>query len=179
MPIYEFEGRRPRVGASSYIHPTAVVIGDVEIGEGCWIGPNVTLRADIESIRIGDNSNIQDNSVLHGNTVLGPYSHLGHAVVVHGATLGEGVLVAIHASILDGATIGDGCVVAAGAVVAPRAQVPPGKMLMGVPAAIVGDAPPRRGEGQGGANPYLTFPHRYPEGLRELDIEEVTVRSVK
>ncbi|MDO8750183.1 MAG: gamma carbonic anhydrase family protein [Dehalococcoidia bacterium] len=177
MPVYEFEGKRPRIGATSYIHPTAVIIGDVEIGEGCWIGPNVTIRADNGWVRIAEKSNVQDNSVLHGNTTLGPYSHLGHSVVIHGATLGVGVLVAIHATVLDGAIIGDGCVIAAGAVVAPRAEVPAGKMVMGVPAAIVGDAPPRRGEGPDGTNSYLTFPFRYPKGLRELSPEEFTVRS--
>ena len=178
MPIYEFEGKRPRIGATSYIHPTTVIIGDVVIGEGCWIGPNVTLRADMGKIRLGDYSNIQDNSVLHGDAILGQYSHLGHACTVHGATLGEHVLVAINAVILDEAVVGDWCVIAAGAVVAPRAQIPPRKMVMGVPAAIVGDVPPGRETNFDWTRTsgYLGLPPRYQESLKELSLEEVRDR---
>ena len=172
MPIYEFEGKRPRIGASSYVHPTAVIIGDVVIGEGCWIGPNVTVRADMNKIRIGDKSNLQDNVVVHGETTLGLYSHIGHAAVLHGPTLGEHVLVAINAIVLDGAKIGDGCVIAAGSVVAPRAEIPAFKMVMGVPASIVGDVPKSRAEAGSEDEGYLSFPHRYPDGLVELTMEE-------
>ena len=72
MPIYELDGKRPRIAASSYIHPTAVIIGDVTIGENCWIGPNATIRGDDHCIRIEDASDVQDNCVIHGETVLGP-----------------------------------------------------------------------------------------------------------
>ncbi|MBI2871647.1 MAG: gamma carbonic anhydrase family protein [Chloroflexi bacterium] len=176
MPIYEFEGKRPSIGASSYVHPTAVLIGDIVIGEGCWIGPNTTIRADYGKIRLGDFSNIQDNCVLHGmETTLGRYSHLGHACVVHGATLGEHILVAMNAAVLDGAVIGDWCVVAAGSVVAPRARIPAKKMVMGVPAAIVGDAPPDRERNFDWTHTkgYLGLPKRYREGLKEISLDEV------
>ena len=171
MPIYQFEGLRPRIGASSYVHPTAVIIGDVVIGENCWIGPYVTIRADGNSVRIGDNSNLQDQVVVHGMTNLGPYSHIGHAAVLHGATLEEHVLVAINAVVLDGAVVGQWCTIAAGSVVAPRAVIPPFKMVMGVPASVVGDAPRNRIESYE-SNQYLTFPKRYPVGLIEMTVEE-------
>lgn len=179
MPFYEFEGKRPRIGATSYVHPTAVIIGDVTIGEGCWIGPSVSMRADEGAITLGDFSNIQDNCVVHGQkAILGRYSHLGHCCVVHGATLGEHVLVAMNAVILDGAVVGDWCTIAAGAVVAPRAQVPARKMLMGVPAAIVGDVPPGRERDFDWTHStgYLIRPKTYREGLREISLEEVLGR---
>ncbi|MBI2165896.1 MAG: gamma carbonic anhydrase family protein [Chloroflexi bacterium] len=172
MPIYEFEGKRPRIGPSSYVHPTAVIIGDVVIGERCWIGPNVTIRADLNQIRIADGSNLQDNVVVHGQTNLGPYSHVGHGAVIHGAALAEHVLVGINAILLDGVKIGEWCVIAAGSVVAPRAEVPPFKLVMGLPAAIVGEAPRERREGWDENNAYLEFTRRYPEGLVELTLEE-------
>ena len=175
MPLYEFEGKRPRIGATSYVHPTAVIIGDVEIGEGCWIGPNVTLRADEGQIRLGDYSNIQDNCVLHGNrAILGRYSHLGHAARLHGATLGEHVLLGINCVVLDGAVIGDWCVVAAGAVVAPRAEIPDRKMLMGVPAAIIGPVPQDREKNFDWTHStgYLSYPARYRDSLREIAPDE-------
>ena len=177
MAIYEFEGKRPKIGKTSYIHPSAVIFGDVEIGEGCWIGPNVTLRADENQIRVGDFSNIQDNSVIHGRTTLGKYSHLGHAVRLHGATLSEHVLVGIGAIILDGATVGDWCTIAAGAVVAPRAEIPERKMVMGVPGAIVGTVPSNREDNFDWSHNsgYLSYPKRYPIGLKEISLEEVTL----
>ena len=172
MPIYEFEGKKPKIGSGSYVHPTAVIIGDVVIGDRCWIGPNVSIRADSNRIRVADGSNIQDNCVIHGNTTLGPFSHIGHSATLHGATLGEHVLVAINAVVLDGAQIGDWCTIAAGAVVAPRAIVPERKMIMGVPGAIVGDVPPNR-EGQFDETAgYLALVNRYKEGLREVSLED-------
>ena len=176
MPIYEFEGKRPRIGATSYIHPTAVLIGNVVIGEGCWIGPHASLRADEGTITIGDFSNVQDNCVIHGRAaILGRYCTLGHACVVHGATLGEHVLVAMNAVVLDRAEIGDWCTIAAGAVVAPRAKVPDRKLLMGVPAAIVGDMPADQEKNfdYTHSTGYLIRPKTYREGLREISLEEV------
>jgi len=174
VPIYEFEGKRPKIGAGSYVHPTAVIIGDVTIGEKCWIGPQVTLRADWNRIRVADGSNIQDNAVVHGNTTLGPYSHIGHSANLHGTILGEHVLVAINATVLDGSRIGDWCIIAAGAVVAPRTEVPARKMLMGVPAEIVGEAPPERERNFSQVKGYVALAARYRDGLRELTLEEVT-----
>jgi carbonic anhydrase/acetyltransferase-like protein (isoleucine patch superfamily) len=181
MPIYEYEGKRPSVGATSYVHPTAVLIGDVTIGQGCWIGPNTTLRADEGSIVMGDFSNIQDNCVVHGRSVvLGRYSHLGHSCTLHGVTLGEHVLVAINAVVLDGAEVGDWCTIAAGAVVAPGAKIPPRKMLMGVPAAIVGDAPEGRERDFDWTHSsgYLAKPKQYLAGLREISLEEVLTKDL-
>ena len=172
MPIYEFEGRRPRINANSYIHPTAVIIGDVFIGAKCWIGPHVTLRADMNRIQVADGSNIQDNCVVHGNTVLGPFSHIGHSACLHGTTLGGHVLVAINATVLDGSRIGDWCTIAAGAVVPPRMEIPPRKMVMGVPAAITGDVPPERERGFSEATGYIALVSRYQKGLSEIALEE-------
>ena len=177
MPLYELEGKRPRIGAGSYVHPTAVIIGDVVIGERCWIGPNTTIRSDFHKVRIGDCSDVQDNCVIHGETVLGSHSRLGHGAIVHGATLGKNVLVAMNAVVLDRASLGDGVVVAAGAVVAPDAQVPAGKLVMGVPAAIAGDAPSAEDSGQAGDNGYVGLIARYRAGLREVSLREVEGRS--
>ena len=173
MPIYELDGKRPEIGPDCYIHPTAVIIGDVVIGGKCWIGPNTTIRSDFHKIRIGPRSDVQDNCVVHGETVLGARTHMGHGAIVHGATLGEDVLVAMNAVVLDRAELGDRVIVAAGAVVSPGARVPAGKMVMGVPGAIVGDVPPGKyvesdEEGYVGAIP------SYLEGLREISLEDAT-----
>ncbi len=177
MPIYEFEGVRPRISRGAYVHPTAVIIGDVTIADRCWIGPNATLRADQGKIEVGFGTAVQDNCVLHGdNCILGAYSNLGHGAVVHGARVGEHVLIANRAIVLDGAIIGDWSVVAAGAVVAPRAIVPDGKMVMGVPAAVVSDTAPERRERFGSEDPdagYRGMTTRYRDSLREVPLDQV------
>ncbi len=172
MAIYEFEGKRPKIGVTSYIHPSAVIIGDVEIGEGCWIGPQVSIRADVNVIRIADKSNLQDNVVVHGNSNLGEYSHIGHAAVLHGCTLEQHVLVAINAVVLDGVKVGEWSVIAAGSVVAPRAVIPAYSMVMGVPASVVGAVPVERKDTFREDGAYLTFPMRYPESLVEISLED-------
>ena len=171
MPIYELDGKRPIIARSAYIHPTAVIIGDVTIGENCWIGPNATIRGDDHSIRIEDGSDVQDNCVIHGETVLGPKCRMGHGAVVHGSVLGEGVLVAMNAVVLDGVRLGDGVVVAAGSVVAPKAEVAARKVVMGVPGAVVGDLPAgmqRAGEDED----YVSAIPMYRDRQIEVSIEE-------
>jgi len=141
MPIYSLGDKTPKISASSYIHPTAVIIGDVLVDEHCWIGPNATLRADFHKIHIQYGSDVQDNCVIHGDTILGPKCRMGHGAIVHGAVLEEGVLISMNAVVLDGVRLGKGVVVAAGSVVAPQAQVPAGKLVMGVPGAVIGNVP--------------------------------------
>ncbi|MDO8671725.1 MAG: gamma carbonic anhydrase family protein [Dehalococcoidia bacterium] len=173
MPIYEFEGVRPKIAASAFIHPTSVIIGDVVIGENCFILPNVTLRGDFAHIGIGDGSNVQDNSVLHGACELSRCVLVGHGVIIHGARIGENALIGMGAIILDDVVVGEGCIVGAGALVAPRTVIPPGKVVMGIPAAITGDAPPRRGGGlESGPSFYEELGRRHAKSLREISREE-------
>lgn len=172
MPIYEFEGQRPRIAATAFIHPTAVIIGDVVIGENCFILPNVTLRGDVGRIQIGDGSNVQDNSVLHGGCALSRFVLVGHGVIIHTAKIGENAMLGMGSIVLDDVEVGEGCVVGAGAVVAPRTVIPPRKVVMGVPAAITGDAPPRRGAGsESGPTFYEELGRRHGRTLREISRE--------
>ena len=101
MPLYEFEGKKPEIAETAFVFPTAIVIGNVKIGENCFIAPNAVLRGDWGYIEIGDGSNVQDTCVFHsipdGETILGKNCHIGHGAVVHQATLGEHVLVGINA----------------------------------------------------------------------------------
>ncbi|MBZ5607843.1 MAG: gamma carbonic anhydrase family protein [Acidobacteriia bacterium] len=139
--IRAYRGIVPQIAASAYIDPSAQVIGDVVVGERSSIWPNVTVRGDVNTIRIGFDTNIQDNSVLHCDP--GPFPleignrvTVGHMAVVHGCTIEDDCLIGIAAVILNGARIGRGSVVAAGAVVPEGAEVPPESMLMGVPAKV-------------------------------------------
>jgi carbonic anhydrase/acetyltransferase-like protein (isoleucine patch superfamily) len=177
MTLYEFEGRRPRVGKTSYIHETAVVIGDVRIGDTCFVGAGAVLRGDWGTVIVGDGSNIQENAVLHAGpestTHLGPNSHIGHGAILHGCTLDEHVLVGMGAIINDASHIGANSVIASGALVAPRTQVPGGKLVVGVPARVVRDTGEQMEQFAWlGTRLYQTLPERYAKSLKQVDIEE-------
>jgi gamma-carbonic anhydrase len=139
--IRSYRGVLPKVAASAYIDPSAQVIGDVMVGERSSIWPNATVRGDVNSIRIGAESNVQDNSVLHVDEgdfplKLGDRVTVGHSVVLHGCTVEDDSLIGIGAVVLNGVTVGAGSVIAAGAVVPEGMQIPAGSMVMGVPAKI-------------------------------------------
>ena len=139
--IRVYRGIVPKIAASAYIDPSAQVIGDVVVGERSSIWPNVTARGDVNSIRIGDESNIQDNCVLHCDAGLYPLAigsrvTVGHLAMLHGCTIEDDCLIGIGAIVLNGAKIGRGSVIAAGAVVPENAEVPPHSMVMGVPAKV-------------------------------------------
>lgn len=145
--IRPFRGRHPQVPASAYVDESAQLIGDVRLGERSSVWFNCVLRGDINSITIGDDSNVQDCSVLHvqGDVplVIGARVTLGHNVTVHACTLEDRVLIGMGAVVLDRAVIGEGSIVAAGAVVKMETIVPPGSLVAGVPARVVrelGDA---------------------------------------
>jgi gamma-carbonic anhydrase len=140
--IRSYKGITPVVPSSCYIDISAQVIGDVVFGEDCSVWCNVTIRGDVNTIRIGNETNIQDNSCLHiehdtcplniGNRVT-----VGHSVNLHGCTIEDDAVIGIGAIVLNDAVIGQGSVVAAGALVPERMQVPPNSMVMGVPGKVV------------------------------------------
>ena len=139
--IRAYRGKVPQIAASAYIDPSAQVIGDVTVGERSSIWPNVTARGDVNSIRIGDETNIQDNSVLHCDAGLFPLNigsrvTVGHLAMIHGCTIEDDCLIGIGAVVLNGAKIGAGSVIAAGAVVPEGAEIAPHSMVMGVPAKV-------------------------------------------
>ena len=139
--IRAYRGIIPRIAASAYIDPSAQVIGDVVVGERSSIWPNVTARGDNNSIRIGDDSNIQDNSVLHCDPgvfrlEIGSRVTVGHMAMLHGCTIEDDCVIGIGAVVLNGAKIGKGSVIAAGALVPEGAEVPPVSMVMGLPGKV-------------------------------------------
>ena len=136
-----FRGRQPVVPASAYVDPSAQLIGDVRLGERSSVWFNCVLRGDINSITIGDDSNVQDCSVLHVQgdipLVIGSRVTLGHNTTVHACTLEDRVLIGMGAVVLDRTVVGEGSIVAAGAVVKMDTIVPPRSLVAGVPARVV------------------------------------------
>lgn len=140
--IRSFRGKTPKVAPSAYIDSSAQVIGDVVVGERSSIWPNVSIRGDVNSIRIGDETSIQDNSVLHVDyedelkLTIGSRVTVGHRVVLHGCTIENDALIGIGAIVLNGARIGSGSIVAAGALVPEGMQIPANSVVMGVPGKV-------------------------------------------
>ena len=139
--ILNFEERRPIISEESFVAKNATVIGEVTIGKNSGIWHNVVLRGDIDSISIGDNTNIQDGSIVHCDvgapTIIGNNVTIGHNVVLHACKIGDGSLIGIGAIVLNGAEVGEGTVIGAGAIVTPRTKIPPFTMAFGIPARVV------------------------------------------
>lgn len=138
--IYPYQGAVPRIHSTAFIAPTATIIGDVEIGPESSVFYGCVLRGDVNAIRVGTRTNIQDNAVLHVDgdapCTLGDDVTVGHMALVHGATVGNGVLVGMASSLLSRSVIGYGALIAAGAVVLEGAQIPPRALAAGIPAKV-------------------------------------------
>ena len=125
-----------------YIAPNATVVGDVTLGENVSIWYGAVLRGDHGAIVVGDGSNIQDNCVVHEQTVIGKNCTVGHGAIVHGCTIGDNTVVGMGSIVLTGAVIGENCVIGAGAVVTGKTVAPAGSVLLGSPAKVVKQATP-------------------------------------
>lgn len=135
-------------GRAAFVAGNATLAGDVQLAEGCSVWYGAVLRADTGRIILGEDSNIQDNAVLHTGPALdvciGRGVSVGHSAVVHGCTVGDGCLIGMHATVLNGAVIGPGCLIAAGALVPEGAVIPPGSLVVGVPGRVLRPVSPEQ-----------------------------------
>lgn len=140
MPIYAIENLVPVVDPLAYVHPTAVLIGDVIIEKHCYIGPNAVLRGDFGRILVKQGANVQDTCVIHSfpeqDCIIEKNGHIGHGAILHGCHIGENALVGMNAVVMDNAVIGAESFVAATAFVKSAFQCPPKSLLVGTPATI-------------------------------------------
>lgn len=142
--IKSVRGFTPRFGTDCYLADNATVIGEVVMGNNCTVWFNAVIRGDVNSITIGDNTNIQDGAVIHctyqkAKTVIGNNVSIAHNAIVHGCTIGNNVLVGMGAIVMDDAVVGDNTVIAAGAVVLARTMIEEGSIYAGTPAKKVKD----------------------------------------
>jgi len=141
MPCYSIEGVIPVVDPSAYVHPTAVLIGDVIVGPDCYIGPAACLRGDFGRIVMHRGANVQDTCVVHGfpahDTVIEENGHIGHGAVLHSCTVRRDALVGMNAVVMDDAEVGEEAIVAASAFIRAGMKVPPRSLAAGVPAKIL------------------------------------------
>ncbi len=139
--IYRLANLQPKIADNNFIAPNATLIGDVELGSQASIWFNVVIRADLAKIDIGENSNIQDGSILHVDAkfpmTIGRNVTVGHKVMLHGCTIGENTLIGINAVVLNGAKIGKNCLIGANSLITENMQVPDGHLALGSPAKVV------------------------------------------
>ena len=139
--LQHFLTRKPDIAATAFVATDAQIIGDVRLGKDSSVFYGAVLRGDIESIHIGEATNVQDGCIIHLADDLGArvgaWCTIGHAAIIHACTVGDECLVGMRAVILDGAEIGDQCLIAAGALVTQRMKIPPRSMVMGAPAKVV------------------------------------------
>ena len=137
--IRTFNGRKPRVHKTAFVHDAAEIIGDVALGAQSSVWPTAVLRGDVDAVRIGTRTNIQDGAVVHCRegkpAVLGNGITVGHRAIVHGARIGDLCLVGMGSIVME-ATVGRECLIAAGALVPAGMKIPPRSMVMGVPAKV-------------------------------------------
>ena len=141
MPCYELDGIVPVVDPTAFVHPTAVLIGDVIVGPRCYVGPGAALRGDFGRIVMEEGSNVQDNCVVHcfpdRDTVIGVDGHIGHGAVLHGCRIGRNALVGMGAVVMDMAEIGENAMVGGMAFVPTGMKVAPRMLVAGVPARVM------------------------------------------
>ncbi len=151
--LRELRGISPQVGEGTFLAETAVLVGDVTIGDDCSVWYNAVLRGDVNKITIGNRTNIQDGVVIHtlyegsphpSQTVIGDDVSIGHNAIIHGARIGNRCLIGMGATVLDNAVVGEGCIVAAGALVLSGAVLEPGGLYAGVPAKRLRDVTPEQ-----------------------------------
>ena len=139
--LLPFGGKVPRDEGAVFVASNATVLGDVVLGPGSSVWYGAVLRGDDGTLTLGENTNVQDNAVLHTGPGLdvkvGKGVSIGHGAIVHGCTVGDHCLIGMHATILNGAVIGDGCLIAAGALVPEGAVIPAGSLVIGVPGKVV------------------------------------------
>jgi phenylacetic acid degradation protein len=142
MPqVYAIDGFVPVIDPSAFVHPAAILTGDVIVGPGCYVGPGASLRGDFGRLVLEAGCNVQDNCTMHGfpisDTVIEAGGHIGHGAVIHGARIGRNALVGMNAVVNDGAIIGESAFVAAMAFVRAGFEVPPKSLAAGIPAKVL------------------------------------------
>lgn len=173
MPCYSLEGVIPVVHPGAYVHPSAILIGDVIVGPGCYVGPCASLRGDFGRIVLHEGANVQDTCVLHGfpghDTVVETNGHIGHGAVLHSCIVRRDAMVGMNAVVMDDAEVGEQAVVAACAFVPAGMMVPPRTLAAGVPARIRRDlAPEEIAWKLDGTRTYQDLTRRCLNTLREV-----------
>lgn len=159
--------------ANSFVHPLAVLIGDVIVEENCFIGPHAVMRGDLGRLTLGSGSNLQDNCCIHSfphaETIVEENGHVGHGAILHGCHLQKNALIGMNSVVMDGATIGQNSIVGANSLVVSNAQMPANHMIVGTPATALRELrPEERSWKSAGTEAYQHLATTYLESMNEV-----------
>ncbi|MHA1904952.1 MAG: gamma carbonic anhydrase family protein [Candidatus Thorarchaeota archaeon] len=172
MGQHKLDGKMPKVDPKAYVSPRASLIGDIEIGEDSSIWEFAVLRADLNYIRVGKGTSIQDNCTVHTTftnpSIIGDYVTVGHNSVLHACEIGDRTVVGIGAVVLTGAKVGNDCVIGAGSVVTENSEIPDGSLVLGIPGKVKKEVPEVLREGfMVGAQLYVELGRKHKEQFEE------------
>ena len=172
MPIYSLNGVTPVVEKGAYVHPDAVLIGDVFVLEGAFVAPMATMRGDFGRLILGQGANLQEHCCIHGfpgtDTLVERNGHIGHGSILHGCTIKENALIGMNSTILDNAVVGENSIIGAGSLITAKTEIPKNSLAHGKPAKVVREL--RQGEidwKSKGTAEYQMLSMVYPTGLIE------------
>ena len=171
----------PRFGKHCYFSEGAAIVGDVEMGDDCTVWFNAVVRGDVHFVKVGDRTNIQDNSCIHtlngkASCILGNDVTIGHSVTLHGCVVKDGALVGMGATVLDNAVVGKGAIVAAGALVLSNTQIGDGELWGGVPAKFIKKVDPEQAQALN--KTYASHYIMYSDWYREADSDSSNTQEV-
>ena len=174
VKVYAIDGVTPVVHPSAFVHPTAVLIGDIIIGPNCYVGPCASIRADFGRFLMGSGSNFQDNCTAHtfsgGEVIIGENCNIGHGAVLHGPKINDRVLIGMNAVVMDGVQINSDVLVAALTFVPAAMKVPSGTIIAGTPAKVLRELTTQEKEWVAEGNEdYLALIHRSRESIEEKE----------
>jgi carbonic anhydrase/acetyltransferase-like protein (isoleucine patch superfamily) len=174
MAIYSFEGKRPKIGKETYIADSADVIGDVTIGENCYIGPGARIKGDYGKVKIGKRTSIQENCIIHARPgeicKVGGDVNIGHGAILHNCTVQNSAIIGMGAIVSDWAIVRKKAIVAEGAVVQQSQEIPENNVAVGVPARIIGRvSKEKRKEWQKYSGIYAKLAKRYLKNLKPIN----------
>lgn len=170
--IHDLDGKQPQIHDDAFVHPDATVIGDAHVAARASIWPTTVLRADMGKIAIGEDTSVQDGTIIHltegwSETIVGARVTVGHRVILHGCTVGDDCLIGMGSILLDNAKIGRGSLVAAGSLVPVGMEVPEGSFVRGSPAVVVGPVKEHhKAMIEGGWRTYTDYAQRYKAQLK-------------
>ncbi|MGE5350643.1 MAG: gamma carbonic anhydrase family protein [Acidobacteriota bacterium] len=183
--IFEFEGYRPVIHESAFIHPNAAVTGNVIIGKDVYVGPGAAIRGDFGEIIIEDGCNVQENCVIHmfpgATVILREMAHIGHGAIIHGGIIGRNALIGMNSVIMDNAEIGDECIIGALSLVPAEMKIPNRKLAVGSPAKIIKDVTDEMIKWKTeGTKIYMALPERMRSSFRPCEpLREIPEERIK
>ncbi|MBW2558658.1 MAG: gamma carbonic anhydrase family protein [Deltaproteobacteria bacterium] len=173
MSIYAFEDKIPDVSQDAFVHPEAVLIGDVVIEKRCFIGPGAVIRADAGPVVIREGTSVQDNVIIHvdpgSEAIIEKNVVVGHGAILHDVHIGQECVIGMGAILMPGVVCGEGAFVGAGSLVPSRMNIPPGKLVTGNPAKIIRDVTPDQASyAREGVQFYSELADRYKDAMRKI-----------